>query len=70
MSKEQGEPVAERFELYHHIVLKLAEAGCKLSEQQKMVLCNLKALTTPQQRKPFSDKGKSCTYCGQLVIKE
>jgi hypothetical protein len=47
--QEQGEPVTDRFELYHHIVLKLAEAGCKLSEQQKMVLCNLKAVTTPQQ---------------------
>jgi hypothetical protein len=48
--QKQGEPVADRFELYHHIVLKLAEAGCKLSEQQKMVLCNLKAVTAPQQR--------------------
>ena len=46
-SSVKQEPVA--FELYHHIVLKLAEAGCKLSEQQKMVLCNLKAVTSPPQ---------------------
>jgi hypothetical protein len=54
--QEQGELVADRFELYHHIVLNLAEAGCKLSEQQKMVLCNLEAVITPQQRKPLTDE--------------
>lgn len=48
------EPVA--FELYHHIVLKLAEAGCKLSEQQKMVLCNLKAVTTPYVATPLPQR--------------
>ena len=57
----EQEPVA--FELYHHIVLKLAEAGCKLSEQQKMVLCNLKAVTTPPQRKPITDEQAMDAYC-------
>ena len=52
--RPEQEPVA--FELYHHIVLKLAEAGCKLSEQQKMVLCNLKAVTFPPQRQPLTDE--------------
>ena len=56
VSEPTGEPVADRFQFYNHIVLKLAEAGCKLSEQQKTVLCNLKALTTPQQRKPLTDE--------------
>jgi hypothetical protein len=57
--QEQGEPAADRFKLYQHIVLKLAEAGCKLSEQQKMVLCNLKAVTTPQ---PKQEQGEPVAW--------
>ena len=48
LPKQEKEPMTDRFKLYQHIVLKLAEAGCKLSEQQKMVLCNLEAVTKPQ----------------------
>ena len=51
-SIECVEPVADRFQLYNHIVIKLAEAGCKLSEQQKMVLCSLKEVTHPQPAPP------------------
>jgi hypothetical protein len=55
--KAEKEPVADRFQLYNHIVLKLAEAGCKLSEQQKMVLCNLKEVTHPQpKREPLTER--------------
>jgi len=54
--QEQGEPVATPQEIYNKICLGLAEAGCKLSEQQKMALALLVQNTTPQQRKPLTDK--------------
>lgn len=45
--QEHGEPVATPQEIYNKICLGLAEAGCKLSEQQKMALALLVQNTTP-----------------------
>lgn len=47
--QEQGEPVATPQAIYNKVCLGLAEAGCKLSEQQKMALALLVQNTTPQQ---------------------
>jgi len=50
VSEHTGEPVATPQAIYNKVCLGLAEAGCKLSEQQKMALALLVQNTTLQQR--------------------